>query len=207
MANPNPTLRVRITPITTASVRSPTKNDTAAATASNPSNPERSCRPSTAHTDTRCVRTTFGPKRLRLRAASCWLNPDGSPPTAASTVVAGRAAACTTGTTPGAVPGNSPGASPTRRLPARGSAGTTVNTRTGRRPDLTSGIDQTSAYTDMKESAVAMAKPRTVASPAVSPARSAAAGIIESISITSSAPAANPSTTPPLLPVVTSAMA
>jgi hypothetical protein len=43
-----------------------------------------------------------------------------------------------------------------------------------------------------QESPAATAKPTTVTSPAGRPALRAASGIIESISITSSAPAANP---------------
>lgn len=52
-----------------------------------------------------------------------------------------------------------------------------------------------------------MEKPSTLARPAVRPAFPAAAGIIESINITSSAPAANPLTAPAYPPVVTSATA
>jgi hypothetical protein len=59
----------------------------------------------------------------------------------------------------------------------------------------------------MLESAAATAKPRTVTRPETSPPLRTASGIIESISITSSAPAANPSTAALRSPETLSAIA
>ena len=55
----------------TASLRSPTKNDATAVTASRISSGERNCRPSTGSARARCERTAFGPERPQPPRGLC----------------------------------------------------------------------------------------------------------------------------------------
>jgi hypothetical protein len=75
MTKPSPTEASKITPMITASLRSPTKNDAQAVTASRISNGERSCRPSTGNARAQCERTAFGPSTRRRRDASAVVRP------------------------------------------------------------------------------------------------------------------------------------
>jgi hypothetical protein len=70
LKKPSPTLAKRITPMMTACVRSPRKNDNTAVAAKSTRRALRSCRPSTARALTPCVRTAFGPYFSSRAAAS-----------------------------------------------------------------------------------------------------------------------------------------
>jgi len=80
----------------TASLRSPTKNDAQAVTASRISNGDRSCRPSTGKARARCERTAFGPSARSRRAASAAVRPARSLPSLASTAGTASVPAATT---------------------------------------------------------------------------------------------------------------
>ena len=85
LTKPGPTEASRITPMITASPRSPAKNDAQAVTASRISSGDRSCRPGTGKARARCERTAFGPSARSRRAASAGVSPARSLPSLAST--------------------------------------------------------------------------------------------------------------------------
>ena len=93
LAKPSPTDNTTMTPMITASDRSPTKYEAVAAATSRASSGERTCRVRTARMPTWWDATTLLPNRSRLADACCVVSPSGPTPRRRATSSAERLAA------------------------------------------------------------------------------------------------------------------